>query len=680
MWCCYEESVVSIFESVVNNEFLFDIVAAAKSETPVLTDGLASIDFRRTSHSPSFWKTRRESLFPLHVIKSALQLDVTTAQASREEDQRHILNAIAGQPLESEPLLAHDRYDVVNRYLRASFAIPCWRQILEKGLLTELDLPGIVAKDAQRVTLKLNLSGSTYERPAEGLADALQSLRELMDLNLDFSQTSLASDDMTSLLATVAATQHNRLSQLSLNLSYCKVTLRDLQPAFQMAGLVDLRLLLAGDDVLEGLGSFGRWLPKCGTLRNLDLSFESCCLGDQALEEWPDFTGGVAQLNSLEACSMKLDFIWSGDTDALSSLCASLRGLAKLKNLRLTHLSRHKLDTYRWLIDGQDGEFWQEMEDLSIMIYDCDAKKTAGFEGLASLQKLKRLSVNLGENRYIRSMNELWTGLTCKDKGRNNLEDFELILHPSSLRMPKFLHTFPNLKHLTLFAPPISFNQLAEELADLAGLKKLVIGSQAYTDSTDLLFAAVGRLRHVEVLSLQFLSAKTALDVGSLFASSIDGGLASLKELTLLAGQGVYFGELKGLGAFAKGMLHAPSLQKLKLDFDGCYARNGQSKGAAEDIAALVEAVVSFSFDQFFACFKNCFQLPKELQNEFFSSKSLKEAHEEAVKSIVDGEFPGHGEVEDDDFIVDNDPSDDDFFVDNNPEDDEDFQDGLESD
>merc|ERR1740139_623496 len=89
-------------------------------DVPVLTDGLAEVDAARAGRPPSFWKTRREASFPLAVIEAALQVDVSKGQATQAQDRTHILNAIAGQPMEQEPLDDHPNYDMVTRYCRAA--------------------------------------------------------------------------------------------------------------------------------------------------------------------------------------------------------------------------------------------------------------------------------------------------------------------------------------------------------------------------------------------------------------------------------------------------------------------------------------------------------------------------------------------------------------------------------
>jgi hypothetical protein len=634
MWCCYEEYLVSTFEQC-NSEFLFDIVAATKLEAPVLTSGLAKVDLSHSNNTPSFWKARRESSFPLEVIRSALQVDVSTAQATREEDSRHIRNAIAQQPLDDVPPSSHCSYDKVNRYLRASFAIPCWRQILEKGLLTELELPRIIAEDDQRVSLKLNLSGSAYSRPTEGLSDALRGLRELMDLSLDLSKTTLTSEDMTMLSATVGATHEKSLSQLSLDLSHCKVALRDLAPAFQLVGLVNLRLSLAGEGVLEGLRSFARWLPDCGPLRKLELEFGSCRFDGLAASEWHEFSESVAQLKGLEACSLGFDFIGGETLGALSALCASLRSLAKLKSLSLKYFARQQTNTHSWLFDGRGDAFGPEMEELSLVLFDSGAETTAGFDALAAMKKLRRLSVDMGENRQISSLEGLWTGLTCNNEGRSNLQDLTLRFFGIPVRMPRFLFKLPSLRCLTLQLAPVTFKQLAEEIADLPRLKQLALFWESYNDCPDPLFAAVGRLRDVEDLSLSFRNAANgALDLHPLFASSTDGGLGALKKLELMVQQGGGFAELKGVGSLAKGILCSPSLRELNLDFDACYAKPGQSKCAAEQVAALTDALESISLEYLRVSFRDCFQLPKALQNEFFSIQSLKQARRVASDAL----------------------------------------------
>merc|ERR1712008_422228 len=67
----------------------------------------------------------REAAFPYDLIEKSLTIEVEVAVASVEDDRVHILNSIAGRPIEEiddTPLATHDNYVRLNNSLRGTFA------------------------------------------------------------------------------------------------------------------------------------------------------------------------------------------------------------------------------------------------------------------------------------------------------------------------------------------------------------------------------------------------------------------------------------------------------------------------------------------------------------------------------------------------------------------------------
>ncbi len=56
-------------------------------------------------------KAHRQARFPVRLLQAAFGIKVEEGQASVETDKRHILNSLAGMPLDSEPPRTHAQYD-----------------------------------------------------------------------------------------------------------------------------------------------------------------------------------------------------------------------------------------------------------------------------------------------------------------------------------------------------------------------------------------------------------------------------------------------------------------------------------------------------------------------------------------------------------------------------------------
>ena len=93
--CCFEQASV-----VQGKRLLLDFATVQDGQAQLLTEGLAH-EMEATQI-----KAARERGFPLELMEKGYGLDITSAEASKAEDRKHILNSIAGKELSSEPDLS----------------------------------------------------------------------------------------------------------------------------------------------------------------------------------------------------------------------------------------------------------------------------------------------------------------------------------------------------------------------------------------------------------------------------------------------------------------------------------------------------------------------------------------------------------------------------------------------
>ena len=85
---------------VQGKQLLLDFATVRDGQAQLLTEGLAH-EMEATQI-----KVARERGFPLELMEKGYGLDITSAEASKAEDRKHILNSIAGKELSSEPDLS----------------------------------------------------------------------------------------------------------------------------------------------------------------------------------------------------------------------------------------------------------------------------------------------------------------------------------------------------------------------------------------------------------------------------------------------------------------------------------------------------------------------------------------------------------------------------------------------
>ena len=104
-------------------------------------------------------KSEREARFPLQLLEQGYSIDITKAEASREDDRKSILNCIAGgvppELLKSqEPDLTSPEFPRVNRRLRGMFAQPAINKAA-KGVRLQVALE-CLEEDTERAELRLD--------------------------------------------------------------------------------------------------------------------------------------------------------------------------------------------------------------------------------------------------------------------------------------------------------------------------------------------------------------------------------------------------------------------------------------------------------------------------------------------------------------------------------------------
>lgn len=95
IWCCFEQAMVVHEE---HSDLFLDIATVVDGKTPaVITDSRAAPVAADLKGGPKFaleFKRDRESGFPLNLLERGYEIDISTAQAAREDDRRRILNTI----------------------------------------------------------------------------------------------------------------------------------------------------------------------------------------------------------------------------------------------------------------------------------------------------------------------------------------------------------------------------------------------------------------------------------------------------------------------------------------------------------------------------------------------------------------------------------------------------------
>eukprot|EP00930_Biecheleria_cincta_P038436 TRINITY_DN26405_c0_g1_i1.p1 TRINITY_DN26405_c0_g1~~TRINITY_DN26405_c0_g1_i1.p1 ORF type:complete len:925 (-),score=131.48 TRINITY_DN26405_c0_g1_i1:136-2910(-) len=192
IWVQFEEAMSWKIADERDGDFLYDIVTSdsrqdgcfegswrtATAFPVMLADGLTNKDMEGNSR-PFVSKRRREAGFPIEIMEAALNAEILKAQASREDDRTHILNALTRCPLDRKPLKQAEAYDMTDRRLHALIAAAVWPAVMDGSVsISETTLSNALAQDEWRRRLVLDFSNCARLSNLEGLASGLAGPKE----------------------------------------------------------------------------------------------------------------------------------------------------------------------------------------------------------------------------------------------------------------------------------------------------------------------------------------------------------------------------------------------------------------------------------------------------------------------------------------------------------------------
>lgn len=275
---------------------------ASKGRPEILTHGCLRVDGWTW---PLLRKAQRECTFPIDIIEAGLSVEIQNGKATVAQDRVHILNSIAGQALDAEPLESHNSYDVVNGKLRAKFALAALQRVAIGGTVEALDkLLMKVAEDVWSTELQLDLYSCRFLEDTlsickailhrrqctrlvvnlgrclkleciRGLGEGISSLFSLQNLRIVLSDCDGLAD-ITSLGDSLACLAH--LRDFVLEAPHCnRLALAGLSTG--LAGkksLEFLKLRFGHCSRLASMGNLGQAWASCTNLRVLFLVLCAC--------------------------------------------------------------------------------------------------------------------------------------------------------------------------------------------------------------------------------------------------------------------------------------------------------------------------------------------------------------------------------------------------------------------
>ena len=156
-----------------DKKLMLDFVTVVGNEAQLITEGLSAEEQATEDEAikkNESWnvgkgykaKSEREAAFPLQLLERGYSIDITKAEASREDDRKSILNCIAGgvapELLKSqEPDLSSPEFPRVNKRLGGMFAEPAINKSTKGGRL-QVALE-CLADDTERKALRLDFRG-----------------------------------------------------------------------------------------------------------------------------------------------------------------------------------------------------------------------------------------------------------------------------------------------------------------------------------------------------------------------------------------------------------------------------------------------------------------------------------------------------------------------------------------
>ena len=203
-----------------NKKLMLDFVTVVENEAQLITEGL-SAEEQATEDMKSYYvgkgykaKSEREAAFPLHLLERGYSIDITKANASREDDKKAILNTIAGgvaaeDLTTQEPDLSSIEFSRVNRRLQGMFAEPAINKAAKNGRLQTgyrwircltvwcwptLSTLECLEKDVEREELRLDFRGCD-DLAAFSVWDGLGKMQGLVQLFVEDGKTLLSLPD-----------------------------------------------------------------------------------------------------------------------------------------------------------------------------------------------------------------------------------------------------------------------------------------------------------------------------------------------------------------------------------------------------------------------------------------------------------------------------------------------------
>eukprot|EP00930_Biecheleria_cincta_P027768 TRINITY_DN19436_c0_g1_i1.p1 TRINITY_DN19436_c0_g1~~TRINITY_DN19436_c0_g1_i1.p1 ORF type:complete len:1092 (+),score=274.98 TRINITY_DN19436_c0_g1_i1:91-3366(+) len=237
IWCMFEV-LQSLDRSIAQGmaRAPIDVAVCQGDQAQVLTFGLTEKEQATEERFPGTGeaeKANREKAFPVSIVEHSLKNCVELAQASKEEDRTHLLNAVTGckAPEINKPCPEqHDLYDRANARLNGLFALLFLRKVSEDRDPDVVDDPGLAGlkeavasalrMDVERTEINVSLGGGGGG-PAvnEALFLLVQNLPErLQKLSLDMQGSGLKNAS----LAELANHLSPELEDITIDLQCCR--------------------------------------------------------------------------------------------------------------------------------------------------------------------------------------------------------------------------------------------------------------------------------------------------------------------------------------------------------------------------------------------------------------------------------------------------------------------------
>ncbi|CAE8593052.1 unnamed protein product, partial [Polarella glacialis] len=328
-------------------------------------------------------KSKRESGFPVELVRKGLSVKITKAEATKESDKTQILNALAGRPideLEAEPNYHNPKLCQVDATLRGIFAAAVWRVALEKdsdvGITECGDLPMellevALREDVSRQELEMNLQGVATQHHLSVLCKAVAPLKNLTRFHLDFS--------------------------------HCRSVTNMAELAHSLERLTNLRQLtvnLEGCAGLTSIAELGRSLERLTNLQQLTVNL-AFCVGLTSIAELGRSLGALTNLRQLT-----VNLYGCTGLTSIAELGRSLEALINLRQLTVNLAGCAGLTSTAEL--GRSLERLTNLQQLTVNLYGCTGLTSIAEFGhsLGALTDLQQLCVDLvgctGLPRHLR--------------------------------------------------------------------------------------------------------------------------------------------------------------------------------------------------------------------------------------------------------------------------------------